>query len=302
MRSLSKTHSYGEYIFDWAWANAYAEHGLPYYPKLVSMVPFTPATAAHFLAPEEEWPQLLGHFESRLPQHSSAHFLFTTPAEQDFLREHDYLARDSFQYHFFNEDFATFDDFLARLKAKKAKHIRAERRFPELTIERLTGAELTVEHAQEMYGFYRQTTTEKEAIAYLTESFFELVFQQLPQHVLYVRASTPERAIAGAFFLYDTERLYGRYWGAHQYVENLHFELCYYQGIDFCLEKRLRVFEAGAQGEHKIARGFRPVRTYSSHKINHPGFARAIADFLERERRQISMTLEELTRLLPFKS
>lgn len=302
LSTFSKTHSYGEYIFDWAWAQAYERSGLPYYPKLTSMVPFTPATAAHFWGSTNDWPALLSQHDELLREHSSAHFLFTTPEEQRFLGESGYLLRDSFQYHFINEGDADFTQFLSRLKAKKAKHIRLEREFPTLKIERLTGAQLTSEHAREMYSFYRATLEEKQAIAYLTPAFFEMLFATLPDNVLYVRASEGEQLIAGALFYYDEHRLYGRYWGCHAHVPNLHFELCYYQGIDFCLVKRLEVFEAGAQGEHKIQRGFRPVLTTSAHKITHPGFAKAIEAFVVKEREGVRETMSELSQLLPFKA
>ena len=299
---FSKNHSYGEYIFDWSWANAYAERGLAYYPKLLSMVPFTPATHSHFWGPNSEWPELLRQHELLLPTHSSSHFLFTTPEEQAFLGTQDYILRDSFQYHFFNEGDASFDAFLGRLKAKKAKNIRQERNFVGLQIERLTGGQLSSDHANEMYEFYLSTLSDKQAIPYLTREFFQLMFTTMPNNVLYVRARHNERTIAGALFFYDSQRLYGRYWGAHQQVENLHFELCYYQGIDFCLEKKLAVFEAGAQGEHKISRGFRPVLTTSAHKIRHAGFANAIREYVETEKKQVSEAMKELTKLLPFKS
>ncbi len=302
LNTFSKTHSYGEYIFDWAWAQGFERSGLPYYPKLTSMVPFTPATAPHFWGSTQEWPRLLAQHDELLKHHSSAHFLFTTPEEQRFLGENGHLLRDSFQYHFINEGDADFTQFLARLKAKKAKHIRREREFPGLTIERLTRSQLTQDHAREMHGFYRSTLEEKQAIAYLTPAFFELLFTTLPENVLYARARDGDRLIAGALFYYDTQRLYGRYWGAHAHVPNLHFELCYYQGIDFCLEKRLAVFEAGAQGEHKIQRGFRPVLTTSAHKINHPGFAKAIEGFIAKEKEGVRETMAELSQLLPFRA
>ena len=302
LNTFSKTHSYGEYIFDWAWAQGFERSGLPYYPKLTSMVPFTPATAPHFWGSTADWAGLLAQHDELLRQHSSAHFLFTTPDEQKFLGESGYLLRDSFQYHFINEGDADFAQFLNRLKAKKAKHIRREREFPALQIERLTGSQLTVDHAREMYAFYRSTLEEKQAIAYLTPAFFELLFTTLPRNVLYVRARDGERPIAGTLFYHDSHRLYGRYWGCHAHVPNLHFELCYYQGIDFCLEKRLEVFEAGAQGEHKIQRGFRPVVTTSAHKINHPGFAKAIEGFIEKEKESVRETMAELSQLLPFKA
>lgn len=295
--TFSKTHSYGEYIFDWAWADAYNRAGLPYYPKLTSMVPFTPATAQHFLGPTTDWPGLLRQHEELLHKHSSAHFLFTTSDEQKFLGDNGYILRDSFQYHFFNESYSSFDDFLEKLKTKKAKHILKERQFPELTIERLTGNTLTQAHADEMYNFYLMTIEEKGAIPYLTKTFFQRLFTELSNNVLYVRAGE----VAGALFYYDEERIYGRYWGASKFIPNLHFELCFYQGIEFAIEKKIPVFEAGAQGEHKLARGFRPYITTSAHRINHPAFSRAIEDFVKKEREEIRSTVEELSKYLPFK-
>lgn len=301
LTTFSKTHSYGEYIFDWAWAEAYERNGLPYYPKLTSMVPFTPATAPHFLGERSEWSKLLTNHDENLGEHSSAHFLFTTPHEEEVFREHNYLMRDSFQYHFMNEGYKSFEDFLLSLKTKKAKNIRVERSFPELKLERLTGTSLTLNHANEMYDFYLMTLEEKRAIPYLTRSFFQMLFQEMPENVLYVKASNELGNLAGALFYYDEEKLYGRYWGANSFIHHLHFELCYYQGIEFCIEKGLKVFEAGAQGEHKIARGFRPILTRSAHKIHHPGFSEAIKLYIEEEKKQVAEAVRELTQYLPFK-
>jgi predicted N-acyltransferase len=266
------------------------------------MVPFTPATAGHFLAPESEWEGILSRHDELLSDHSSAHFLFTTADENTFLNRHGYLIRDSFQYHFINDDHSHFEHFLTKLKTKKAKTIRQERLFPDLRIERLTGPSLTPEHAREMNQFYLGTIREKGAIPYLTQKFFELLFLRLPENVLYVRAIRNDETIAGSLFYFDEKRIYGRYWGASEFVPNLHFELCYYQGIDFCLERKLEVFEAGAQGEHKIARGFRPVLTTSAHKISHPVFKRAVADFIAREKADVKRTMDELYEFLPFRS
>lgn len=302
LHCFTKSHSYGEYIFDWSWAQAYERQSIPYYPKLLSMVPFTPVTTPHFWGPKSAWPALLQQHNELLPHHSSSHFLFTTPEEQQFLGEEGFLHRDSFQYHFFNDGYLSFEDFLGRLKSRKAKHIRQERVFESLRIERLTGVALRPEHAEEMIGFYHQTLDEKGAIPYLSEDFFRQVFTQMPENVLYVRASQAERAVAGALFFYDEERLYGRYWGAHALIQNLHFELCYYQGIEFCIERKLEVFEAGAQGEHKIGRGFRPVLISSAHLIRHAGFAKAIDNYIQQEKLQVAATMAELAKLLPFRN
>lgn len=298
LRTFSKTHSYGEYIFDWSWAEASDRAGIPYYPKLTSMIPFTPATAPHFNGPTKDWESLLRQHNELLARHSSAHFLFTTAEEQRFLGENGYILRDSFQYHFFNDGYRDFGDFLSKLKAKKAKHILKERDFPGLPVERLTGEALTPAHADEMHAFYLMTIEEKGAIPYLTQDFFRRMFSELSENILFVRAGNT----AGALFYYDESRLYGRYWGSRRFIPNLHFELCYYQGIEFAIERKIPVFEAGAQGEHKIARGFRPVYTSSAHRINHLGLAGAVADAVTRERRAIRDAVTELTKLLPFKS
>lgn len=295
--TFSKTHSYGEFIFDWQWAEAYRRVGIPYYPKLTSMVPFTPATAPHFWGPDSHWPELLRQHDELLATHSGAHFLFITPEEELFLRDSGYMLRSSFQYHFLNDHYGSFEDFLSRLKGKKAKNIRKERLFPGLSIERLTGDALLPSHADEMYDHYLRTLEKKGAIPYLTRIFFRTLFTELRDHLLYVRAGD----LAGALFYYDEARLYGRYWGSRRALSNLHFELCYYQGIEFAIERKIPVFEAGAQGEHKIARGFRPVLTASAHKICHPEFSRAISEFIREEKKVVERLLNELRSQLPFR-
>lgn len=304
--TFMKGHSYGEYIFDWEWARAYEQHGIPYYPKLTSMIPFTPATTSHFIMPvwnEKAALKLLQSYESFFKTYdfSSSHFLFLKNEEIALFEGQDYLIRESMQYHFFNEGYASFDDYLSRLKSKKAKNVRLERNNPNLTIERLTGKELTPFHAAEMYQFYLSTIDLKNAIDYLKEDFFQHLFTKMQGQIMYARARRGEKTIAGSLFFYDTEKLYGRYWGSSEYVENLHFELCYYQGIDFTLEQGLKVFEAGAQGEHKIPRGFKPVRTYSAHKFKHQAFHAAIGNFIQAEKEQISMMIETLSKQLPFR-
>lgn len=307
LMSFIKTHSYGEYIFDWGWAEAFEKHGIAYYPKLTSLVPFTPVTTQHFLMKtfdEAKADTLLkSHDEYFLKNNfSSTHFLFLTNEEIPVFQKNNYLIRESIQYHFFNPGYKNFEDFLSHLKSKKAKHIRNERLYENLSIKKYTGDELTLEHAQRMYQFYISTIVNKNSFDYLNTKFFELIFKNLSKNILYVEASHNNFPIAGSLFFYDEEKLYGRYWGSTSYVENLHFELCYYQGIDFCIEKKLSLFEAGAQGEHKIARGFKPIRTFSAHKIKHPGFQNAIADFIKTEKTYVQISIEKLSKLLPFKN
>lgn len=301
-----KTHSYGEYIFDWSWADAFRKHGLTYYPKLTSMIPFTPVTTTHFLMPqfdEEKARLLLKQYENIYlkDEFSSSHFLFLSPEEISFFAAEGYSIRESIQYHFFNENYQDFEHFLTHLKSRKAKQIRSERRHPGLEIKSYTKDELTNEHAARMYHFYISTIQSKNSYDYLNEVFFALIFETMKENILYVEASKDGEAVAGSLFFYDEEKLYGRYWGSKSFHEKLHFELCYYQGIEFCLTNKLKMFEAGAQGEHKIARGFRPVRTYSAHKIKHPAFQEAILNFIQSEKDHIDMAIAEYSKTLPFK-
>jgi predicted N-acyltransferase len=304
--SFIKNHSYGEYIFDWKWAEAYQQNKISYYPKLTSMIPLSPVTTSHFIMPEfdkKKCDEVMDQYESFYQAHnfSSSHFLFTTNEEKEYFEGRGYQTRESFQYHFLNENYENFEDFLGKLKTKKAKNIRSERVFPELEIKNITGTELTHLHAREMYQFYLTTIDLKQGIAYLTEDFFKIIFETMKDNILYVQASLQGQVIAGALFFHDEQRLYGRYWGFNRDVPNLHFELCYYQGIEFCIKKKIKIFEAGAQGEHKITRGFRPVRTYSAHKIKHPVFAEAISQFIENEKGYVEEAIIELSRRLPFK-
>ena len=301
-----KNHSYGEYIFDWGWAEAYSRHGLAYYPKMTSLIPFSPVTTQHFLMKdfnEDHARELLKiHIQSYLVSEvSSTHFLFLHPDEIGVFKKLDFLIRESIQYHFFNPDYKSFEDFLGHLKTKKAKNIRNERIFDNIVIKKYTGSDLTLLHAKRMYQFYLSTIANKNSHDYLNETFFELVFLNLNKNILYIEASMGELEVAGSLFFFDSEKLYGRYWGSNRYVENLHFELCYYQGIDFCIEKNISVFEAGAQGEHKITRGFRPIQVFSAHKIKHPDFSRAISEFIETEKIHLHAVIEKLSESLPFK-
>jgi predicted N-acyltransferase len=305
--SFIKTHSYGEYIFDWGWAEAFEKHRIPYYPKLTSLIPFTPVTTQHFLMKffdENLADTLLKEHDLYFMnnQFSSSHFLFLMNEEIPVFQNNDYLIRESIQYHFFNPGYKNFEDFLSKLKSKKAKNIRIERSHDNLSIKRYTGNELTKDHAHRMYQFYISTIVNKNSFDYLNENFFELIFKNLSKNILYVEACQNDFPVAASLFFYDHEKLYGRYWGSTSFIENLHFELCYYQGIDFCIERKLTVFEAGAQGEHKVARGFKPIRTYSAHKIKHPAFQNAIAEFIQEEKVHVQLLIEKLSKHLPFKN
>lgn len=305
--SFIKTHSYGEYIFDWEWARAFQAYQLPYYPKLTSMLPFTPVTTSHFIMPElsqEIAAGLLNSYHQIYEGNelSSSHVLFLNKTEIPFFESQGYIIRESMQYHFINEGYHTFEDYLSAMKGKKAKNIRKERLFPDLEIKQFTGDALNRDHARSMYAFYLSTIDLKNSQAYLKESFFTMIFERMRSNLLYVEATLNGAPVAGTLFFYDSETIYGRYWGAFQDIQNLHFELCYYQGIDFCLKHNLKLFEAGAQGEHKITRGFKPVKTFSAHKIKNKRFEAAIAQFIEEEKSYIEEAIQNLSKQLPFKS
>lgn len=246
--------------------------------------------------------RLLRKLEEFYEQHnfSSSHFLFLPPHEREFFASQGYAIRESFQYHFTNR-YSSFDDFLSDLKSKKAKHVRQERLFKDVIFRQYTGTELTTEHAERMYEFYLTTIDKKDSQAYLQKEFFPLAFDKLRDHTLYVEALSGGRPVAGSCFFYDAERLLGRYWGCVEEIPNLHFELCYYQGMDFCLQRSIPLFEAGAQGEHKITRGFVPVTIYSAHKIKHPAFDQAIRNYITSEKPQVQSIISELTERIPFK-
>lgn len=306
MYTFVKNHSYGEYIFDWQWANAYRENSIPYYPKLTSMIPFTPVTTPHFISKESKPKSnqlLMNSYEEFYSQNdlSSSHFLFIEAREHRFFQEYNYLIRDSVQYHFANDHYENFEHFLSQLKGRKAKQIRKERILQDVLVQSYTSDQLTIEHAERMYQFYCQTIEDKNAIDYLKKDFFLIIFETMKENILYVEATQSGEAVAGSLFFYDSTKLYGRYWGSSKNILNLHFELCYYQGIEFCIEKKLKIFEAGAQGEHKIPRGFRPLKTYSAHKLKNMIFHKAIGNYIIEEKNQVELLITEYSKQLPFK-
>jgi uncharacterized protein len=307
-----KTDSYGEYVFDWEWAHAYREHGLPYYPKLVAAVPFTPATGPKLLVRHNEAERVAvtramldaaGVLADELGV-SSSHALFLPERDLADFTEYGFAVRHSLQFHWRNRGYGSFSDYLEALTSKRRSQIRRERRqLGGLTIERLTGEALDEEHAAIMYRFYVGTYDRKWGFPYLTGTFFSEVFRTMRDRVLFVlaRDERTRRPVAGALFFFKGRSLYGRYWGAAEERRNLHFELCYYQGIEFAIERRFELFEAGAQGEHKLARGFLPTLTYSAHEIRHPGFRHAIERYIARERELLAGTLAEYSRHDPYR-
>ena len=307
-----KTNSYGEYIFDWGWARAYREHGLPYYPKLVAAVPFTPATGPKLLvrpaADRAAVTRALLDAARRLGDErrvSSSHALFLPERELEEFAESGFAGRHSLQFHWRNRGYDAFSDYLDALEGKRRRQVARERRQlggEGLEIERLPCEALAPEHAAAMYRFYLATLDNKCGVPYLNAAFFTEVFRTMSDRILLVLARDGAgRPVAGALNFFKGRTLYGRYWGAAEKRRNLHFELCYYQAIEFAIERRLKLFEAGAQGEHKLARGFLPSLTYSAHEIRHPAFRRAIEQYIAEEKEMIAEDMAAYARHDPYK-
>jgi predicted N-acyltransferase len=302
-----KAHSYGEYVFDWAWADAYDRHGLAYYPKLLAAVPFTPATGPRLLAASEAIRDelaraLLGH--ARSSGHSSLHVLFPDEADAAALRRAGLMERAGVQFHWRNAGYRDFEDFLSALSHDKRKKIRQERRRVAeagVTLRRATGREATPSDWDFFTTCYRRTYREHRSTPYLNREFFGDLAARMPDNVLLVIAERGGRPVAAAMDLFSGSTLYGRYWGAVEFVPGLHFEACYYQAVEFAIERGIARVEGGAQGEHKHARGFLPVRTASFHWLAHPAFARAVDDYLEREGAGIARYVDELNDRSPFR-
>jgi predicted N-acyltransferase len=298
--AYDKTHSYGEYIFDWAWAEAYQRAGLAYYPKRVAAVPMTPATGRRVLlhpdAPVATRERLVAELarDTAAQGLSSAHVLFCEADELPALEAAGFMPRHSFQFHWHNHAYPSFDAFLAAFKSRKRKQIHLERESVRaVPVSVFTGASLTREHADVFYPFYWSTCEKKGAFAYLRPAFFESVFENFKDDVVLFLAGTPGNWIAASLCFRAGNHLYGRYWGCAEEVPGLHFELCYYRPIDYAITEKLTLFEAGAQGEHKIARGFLPALTYSAHWIAHPGFRKGVSEFLESERLGLARGLQQ---------
>lgn len=302
-----KSHSQGEYVFDHAWADVWARAGGDYYPKLQIAAPFTPVPGPRLLANgHDDAILLLRAAEAVVRQNglSSAHATFVAPEQMPLFEEAGWLVRRDIQFHFANAGYATFDDFLATLTSMKRKQLRKERaRAVEgLRIEELSGAAIRPEHWDAMWLFYQDTGARKWGQPYLTREAFDLMGSTMAEDVILVLAfDRDERAVAGAMHLLGTDTLYGRYWGCLIDIPYLHFELCYYRAIEIAIARGLARVEAGAQGGHKLARGYGPVATWSAHFIADPGFRRAVADYLETERRAEEAEMEWLEGHMPFR-
>lgn len=309
MPMFLKSHSHGEYVFDHAWADAFMRAGGDYYPKLQASVPFTPATTPKLLVPsgEDAIRAALLHASAQLAERmsaSSVHATFLTEPEERVAAEQGWLTRHDTQFHWQNHDFEDFDGFLATLASRKRKTIRRERRealTDGLRIEWITGSDLKEEHWDAFYEFYMDTGERKWGRPYLTREFFSLISASMANNIVLMMTYDGEQPIAGALNFVGKDTIYGRNWGCVRDVPFLHFELCYYQAIDYAIANKLKVVEAGAQGEHKLARGYTPTLTRSIHWIAHPGLRNAVGEYLVDERRAVDRDQETLDRYTPFR-
>ena len=306
-----KSHSYGEYVFDWTWAEAYQRNGLNYYPKLISAIPFTPISSQRLLVADvpnadkiqtlmiEALTEMIVKYDI-----SSVHILFPDDSSSDFLNQANWLKRHGVQFRWENDGYHDFENFLFRLSHDKRKKIRQERKKVSasgVVCQRIKGSDVSSDQWDFFYKCYQNTYKEHHSTPYLTPDFFKLIALNMPQNILLVIALINEEPVACALNIYHETTLYGRYWGAMRYVPNLHFELCYYQAQEFCIAENIKYFEGGAQGEHKIARGFIPRATCSFHKIADSDFSLAIQDFLNKESQHIAEYSDELEKRAPFK-
>jgi uncharacterized protein len=306
----AKTHSYGEYIFDYGWADAYERAGGRYYPKLLSAAPFTPIPGPRLMLRAGAPPETLTHLIAGMIELakrrriSSVHVNFPEQADMDALAEAGFLQRLGQQFHWANDGYRDFDDFLAALNSRKRKAVKKERRealAPGLEIEVLTGSDLKPHHWDAFYEFYLATSDRKWGSAYLNRRFFALIGERMPEKIVLIMARHGANYVAGAFNLLGKDTIYGRNWGSYGDYKFLHFECCYYQAIEFAIAHGLSRVEAGAQGPHKIQRGYLPAPTYSAHWIPDPAFRRAVAQFLAREREMVAHKMGGLSEYSPFR-
>jgi predicted N-acyltransferase len=306
MPAYAKSHSQGEYVFDHSWAHAWERAGGDYYPKLQIAVPFTPVPGRRLLARDPALaPQLIAAAEAVVRSNglSSAHATFIAAGEVPLFEAAGWLIRTDSQFHWHNEGYGSFEDFLSRLSSRKRKTIRKERASAQqgLAIEHVCGAAIGEHHWDAFWRFYQDTGSRKWGRPYLTRRFFTLIGERMADRILLIFALRDGEPIAGALNLIGDDCLYGRYWGTTADVPNLHFEICYYQAIEAAIERGLARVEAGAQGGHKLARGYRPVPTYSAHYIPDLRFRDAVAGFLEAERRAVAQEIEMLDEMTPFR-
>ncbi len=304
MPLYTKKNSYGEFVFDHAWADAYQRNQIPYFPKLVSSIPYAPVSGQRLLCLDKDaeriYPMLIKTAQqfANEQNYSSFHCLFPLSNEQEWMNEFGLFTRHDCQFHWNNNNYHSFDDFLAKLEKKKRKNIRQERKRvsqQNISLRRLSGHTASPKDWQDFARFYQQTFAEKHGTATLNEGFFKEIAEKLPGQTLLILADNENgECIAGSLMFASDTTLYGRHWGCTEQVDKLHFEACYYQGIEYCIEHKLQVFEPGAQGEHKIARGFIPTLTRSSHWLNNSPFEPAILDYVGHEKEAITDYMKTL--------
>ncbi len=310
-----KNHSYGEYVFDWSWADAYYQAGFDYYPKLVNAIPFTPSTGprvAYSSVLSESARStckntLVNAIKECLSKnkYSGFHSLFPCNISAEIFTRENMSQRLGYQFHWFNSDYKDFDDFLSRFSSRKRKSIKKERKKifeSPLQIKMRSAIDITQSDWDVFYSLYQRTYLKRSGRAgYLGPDFFHKLAATLPENVLLASAHTPDEMIAGAFYLRDEKTLYGRYWGTKMDIDGLHFECCYYQGIEYAIRNNIERFDPGAQGEHKIQRGFTPIKTHSFHHMTHPSFSHAIDQFVTQEEKHIDAYISDARTMLPFK-
>ncbi|MGZ9042931.1 MAG: GNAT family N-acetyltransferase [Telluria sp.] len=303
-----KFHSYGEYVFDWAWADAYERNGLEYYPKLLSAIPFTPVTGPRLMAVDAGARAALVQVlrsTQKASGVSSTHILYPPEEEAQQLAEAGYMLRSGVQFHWLNPGYRDFDEFLATLERKKRKNINAERRKVKeagVTMRRVRGIDALEADWRLFHRCYRHTYAAHHSTPYLNLEFFLRIGRTMPENILLIVAERDGSPVASSMVIHNEDTLFGRYWGELEHVPCLHFETAYYQPLEFCIEQKIAVFEGGAQGEHKMARGFLPTRTWSAHWLAHEAFSDAIERFLERESGGIESYIDELNERNPFRT
>jgi predicted N-acyltransferase len=302
-----KYHSWGEYVFDQSWANAYHQSGLNYYPKLLSAIPYTPSSGPRWIGKlgfEESFKKIAQAIKSFAREYNleSWHLLFPEEALVEKAQTHGLLVRTGLQYQWFNRDYHDFNHFLETLTSRKRKELRKEReKNRAFEFIHLSGADITPDQLNQFFDLYALTYLKRGRDPYLDQSFFTELVQTMPEQMLFVFARLEGKIVAGALSFHDSNTLYGRYWGCYEEYDALHFETCYYQGVDYCIKHQLKRFDSGAQGEHKIKRGFEPIFTHSVHWINHPEFHKAIAHFVDEEHEYLCVQKDRLSERLPFK-
>ncbi|MGI9344783.1 MAG: GNAT family N-acetyltransferase [Gammaproteobacteria bacterium] len=307
-----KGNSWGEFVFDFSWADAWHQMGIPYYPKLLSAIPMTPVSGPRLCAgenkPIDQYAPVAADALRQFGKEynlSGLHILFISPEEADAWSRIGFSTRHSCSFHWFNHHYQSYEDFLARMTSRARKSLRNERAKmaqQKLHIKRITGSEACRSDWHQMHYFYQTTCVKKGHIGYMTEQMFERLGDEMREHTLIIQAWQGTELVAGALYFYDHSTLYGRYWGASREYDSLHFELCYHQGIEFCIENQLQHFDPGVQGEHKIRRGFIPILTHSAHWVSEPNMRPAIESFCEREKLAIQDYQQECWKRLPFRA